>query len=248
MKINLTQEELNKIIIALEMQMGDESIPDDPSDTVYELISKLQQYQEIANEAVNENLQILDKVVHDKSRGYITGEIDGKYIVMVQGSTYLVDPSELKEYTKKPDLTTVPHMKFDEKTQALLFEQFVRCGVYSGNVPIRLQDCYVRYNQWEKASPDQQIKVLVEGNTIFMPKSQVRVLENLNDFANPDNYVPGVLIDEATGQVIENILVQAIDYTNAIGDADGIRIIRETPAGDQEMQTVPKAAVRTLAV
>jgi hypothetical protein len=236
MKVDLTQEELTRITEALQLFDDDQ------------LSSKLQKYQEIANEAVNEDLQLLDKVVYDKSRGYITGEIGGKYIVMVQGSTYLVDPKDLKEFAKKPDLTTVPHMKFDEKTQALLFEQFVRCGVYSGNVPIRLQDCYVRYSQWEKASPDQQIKVLVEGNTVFMPKSQVKILEQLNDFANPDNYIPGVLVDEVTGQVIENILVQAIDYTNSVGDADAVRIIRETPTGEQEMQTAPKSAVRTLAV
>lgn len=200
------------------------------------------------NESLNEEAQILDKVRYNKDRGYVTGEIEGKMIVMVQGSTYLVDPKDLKEWNKKPDLTTVPHMKFDEETQKLLFEQYVRCGIYSGNIPIRLNDCFVKYNQWEKAPAEQMIKVLVEGNATFLPKSQVRILEDINDFANEDNYVPGVLIDETTEEVLENILVQAIDYTEAIGDADSIRIIRKSPEGEQEIQTVPKAMVRTLAV
>jgi hypothetical protein len=81
-----------------------------------------------------------------------------------------------------------------------------------------------------------------------MPKSNIRILEDINDFANEDNYIPGVLIDEATEEVIENILVQAIDYTDAIGDADSVRIIRKTPEGEQEIQTVPKSMVRTLAI
>jgi len=139
-------------------------------------------------------------------------------------------------------------MKFDEVTQKLLFEQFVRCGVYHGNVPIKMNDCYVRYNQWEAAKDDQQIKVMVEGNVTFMPKSQVRIFEDLNDFANEDNYIPGVIIDEGTGEVVENILLNAIDYTAALGDADAIRIIKLNLAGEQEFQTAPKAMVRTLAV
>jgi len=216
---------------------------------VHLLLEKLIEKKVIeANESINEDIQILDKVHYNKDHGYVTGEIEGKLVVMVQGSTFLVDPKDLKEWNKKPDLVTVPHMKFDEETQKLLFEQFVRCGVYHGNVPIKMNDCYVRYNQWEKATPDQQIKVLIEGNVTFMPKSQIKILENLNDFANEENYIPGVLIDETTEEVIENILVQAIDYTNAIGDADSVRVIRKTETGEQEIQTVPKAMVRTLAV
>jgi hypothetical protein len=212
------------------------------------LQEKLRSTGKITKEKLNEEVQVLDKVIYDKARGYVTGQVDGKMIVMVQGSTYLVDPKELKEFTKKPDSTIVPSMKFDETTQKLLFEQYVRCGVYQGNIPVRLNDCYVRYSQWENAQPDQQIKVLVEGNTIFIPKSQVKILEELNDFANPDNYVPGVLIDQGTGVALENVLINVIDYTNSLGDADSVKIIREIPNGEQEIQTVPKGMIKTLAV
>ena len=68
-------------------------------------------------ESVNEELQLHDKVKYDKQTGFITGEINGKFIVMIQGRTYLVDPKELKEYSPKPEITTKPHMKFDEETQ-----------------------------------------------------------------------------------------------------------------------------------
>ena len=71
-------------------------------------------------EQLNEDVQLLDKVLYDKAKGYVIGQLGDKMIVQVQGSTYWVDPKDLKEFAKKPDLTTVPHMKFDEKTQALL--------------------------------------------------------------------------------------------------------------------------------
>ena len=237
MNIELTNEQLNLILEGLSKL--DEG-------TVSELVSYLSQNEK--NESLNEDLQILDKVRYDNDHGYIIGQIEGKLLVQIQGNTHLVDPSKVREWAKKPDLTTKPHVKFDEKTLKVLFEQFVKCGIYHGNVPVRLNDCFVRYSSWEKATPEQQVRVLVEGNTVFLPKSQIRILEDLNTFANPDNYIPGVLIDELSGEAVENILVDAIDYTNAIGDADQVKIIIETPTGEQEFQTAPKAKIRTLAV
>jgi len=249
--LKFNKKELNLIyegLIALNNEASEDKISD-----IMKIIEKLLYTKKIKPELyetlnVNEDLQILDKVKYNNNRGYISGQIEGKWIVQVQGSTYLVDPKDLQEYRKKPDLTTKPHMKFDEKTQELLFEQYVKCGVYHGNVPIRLNDCYVKYSQWDKAQPDQQIKVLIEGNATFLSKSSIKILENINDFANEDNYIPGVLIDETTEEAIENILLNAIDYANVIGNADSIRIIRETPNGEQEMQTVPASMVKTLAV
>jgi hypothetical protein len=205
--------------------------------------------EEETYESLNEEFQPLDKVKYKNQKGFITGEFEGKFIVMIQGNTYMVDPKYLKEYNKKAELIVTPHMKFDDKTQKLLFEQYVRCGIYHGNMPIKMNDCFVRYDHWEHATPDQQIKVLVEGNNTFMPKSQVKILEDLNDFANPDNYVPGVIIDETTEEALEKVLINAIDYTNAIGDADEVQIIRqEDPNGSQEIQSLPKSCLRTLSV
>jgi hypothetical protein len=208
----------------------------------------LNESYESFNQFLNEYYQVGDTVRFDKEKAYVIGEIEGKLLVQVQGNTYLVDEKDLKDYRKKVDLTTVPHMKFDEETQKLLFEQYVKCGIYMGNVPVKLNDCFVRYSSWEKAKPEQQIKVLVEGNTTFVTKSQVRIFEDLNSFANPDDYIPGVIIDETNEDALENILINAIDYTNAVGDADAVKIIRKTLAGPQELQTMPKACLRTMAV
>ena len=203
--------------------------------------------QQLEYKPLNETVQIGDAVVLDGAKGFVIGEVEGKVIVQLQGNTQLVDPKQVKEHKKKPEFTTVPHMKFDEETQKLLFEQYVKCGVYLGNVPIKVNDCYVKYSSWEKANLEQPIKVLVEGNVTFIPKSQVRIYEDLNDFANEENYIPGVIIDESNEQVLENILINAIDYTNAIGDADAVKVVRQTLNG-QELQTMPKSSLRTLAV
>jgi hypothetical protein len=202
--------------------------------------------EELEYKPLNESVQIGDAVKLDGKKGFVIGEIGGQVIVQIQGNTQLVDPSKVKE-NKKPDLTTKPHMKFDEKTQALLFEQYVRCAIYLGNVPIKFNDCYVKYSSWNNATDDQQVKVLMEGNKTFMPKHQIRILEDINDFANEDNYVPGVIIDEETETVLDNILINAIDYTEAIGDADPVRVIKGQGEA-QEMQTMPKAMLRTLSV
>jgi hypothetical protein len=249
MYVELTSNEIDMICDALSTLM--DVVPDDPTGTSYELVSKLRNYQEdyiMEALSLNEDVQILDKVKYGKETGFVTGQIEGKMIVQVQGSTYLVDPKDLKQYNKKPDIITQPHMKFDEKTQKLLFEQYVKCGVFYGNVPIKVSDCYVKYSNWESVDKDKKVKVLVEGNVSFIPKSQIQIFEDPNDFANEENYVPGVIIDEATEEVIENILVNAIDYTNAIGDADAVKIIKTIDTGEQEMQTAPKSMIRTLSV
>jgi hypothetical protein len=209
-------------------------------------ISEIVNNDELEYKPLNEYVQLGDAVKLDGKKGFVIGEIEGQIIVQIQGDTHLVDPSKVKE-NKKPDLTTEPHMKFDEKTQKLLFEQYVKCAIYLGNVPIKFNDCYVKYSSWNNATDDQQVKVLMEGNKTFMPKHQIRILEDINDFANEDNYVPGVIIDEYTETVLSNVLINAIDYTGAIGDADPVRVIKGEGEA-QEMQTMPKGMLRTLAV
>ena len=195
-------------------------------------------------EELNESVQIGDAVRLDGEKGFVIGQIDGKIIVQIQGDTKYVNPSKVKE-NKKSEVTTKPHMKFDDKTQALLFEQLVRCGIYMGNVPVKLTDCYVKYREWANASPEQPIKVIVEGNSTFMNKSQIRLFEDINVFANPDNYVSGYIINEDNDELLENVLVNQSDFEQAIGDADSVRIIREN--GEiQELQAYPKSTIQIL--
>ena len=198
---------------------------------------------------LNESATLLSKVKYKGKTGYVNAEMhDGKLVVQVQGDTFLVDPKDLKEMHPREDKVLKAPIKFDDQTQKVLFEQYVRCGIFYNSVPVKTTDCFVRYNQYEATPEDGQVKILVEGTATFMPKSQVVILENINEFASEENYIPGVIIDEATEEVLENILLNAIDYSQAIGDADNVRIIKFAPNGDQEMQNAPKSMIRTLSV
>jgi hypothetical protein len=200
--------------------------------------------------ALNEVATLGSKVKYKGQTGYVNAEMqDGKVIVQVQGSTYAVDPKDLKEMHPRTDKVMSAEVpQFNDKTQKILLEQYVRCGIFYNNVPIKTSNCFVRYNQYETAPENGNIKVLVEGTATFFPKDQVRIFENINEFASEENYIPGVIIDEATEEVLENILLNAIDYSQAVGDADSIRIIKFAPNGDQEMQNAPKAMLRTLSI
>jgi len=201
---------------------------------------------------LNEGIQIGDVVTLDKQKGYIIGEINGNLIVQVQGSSHIVKPNEVKEREEKDKTMQVPY-KFDKVTlqnltTKALFEQFVKCGIFMGTIPVKMNDCYIKYSDWNNAPADTNVNVLVEGSLTILPKSQIKLLEDVNNFANLDNYVEGVEIDEASGEAISNVQVNVLDYTQANGDADPVRIVRFSENGESTVDTVPKATVRTLSV
>jgi hypothetical protein len=75
--------------------------------------------------------QIGDKVLLGKERGYLIGQTsDGQWIVQIQGSTKFAKDKDFKVLRGLAQNSTVkPPMNFDEKTQKLLFEQYVKCGM-----------------------------------------------------------------------------------------------------------------------
>ena len=196
---------------------------------------------------LNENAQIGDTVIFNKQKGNIIGQTGGNLIVQVQGSSELVNPSEVKVMGTKVE-TIKPPFKFSKETQKLLFEQYVKCGIYMGQSPIKTNDCYVRYSDWTEASNSDQINIVVEGQLTLLPKEQIKIFEDINTFANLDNYIEGVIIDEVSEEALENVRINVVDYTEAIGDADPVRIIRGGEGEDPGTDTLPKARLRTLAV
>ena len=199
-------------------------------------------------EALNENVQVGDKVIYDGKRGYVIGQANnGDWLVQIQGTADFVSPKDVKVVGIKAKTMELPY-KFDEKTQKLLFEQFVRCGVFMGNVPVKTQNCYVKYSQWRDAQLHENVNVISDGELNMMPKENVRVFEDPNDFANPENYVDGVQIDPQTGDAVANILVNAIDYSQSLGDADQIQVITDPDGPDPQLASLPRALVRTLSV
>lgn len=216
-----------------------------------EVVKESKNVKKKLNKKLNE-AQIGDTVLLDKQKGYIIGQMGDKILVQVQGSTNCVTPKDVKVLNAKVE-TQKPPYEFDKLTlqnltTKALFEQFVRCGIYVGNTPVKTNNCYTKYSDWKDAENDKPINVLIEGSITIMPKSQVRILEDVNDFANLDNYIEGVEIDESTGDAISNVKINAMDYTNALGDADPVRIIRGGKSEEPQVDTVAKATLRTLAV
>lgn len=195
--------------------------------------------------------QLGDSVIYKKMKGVITGAIGDQVIVSVQSSSYSCDinSKDLKVVGNRAKITKPP-FKFDEKTQKLLFEQFIRCGIYMNNVPVKTNDCYVKYSDFRDAKPEEKINVMVEGQLNIMEKNNIQIYEDINEFANPEHYVEGVIIDEENGEVVENVLLNVEDYTLAQGDAEMVRVIRgdgdEVPSDG--IHSLPKAMLRTLSV
>jgi len=201
---------------------------------------------------LNENAQIGDTVIFDKNKGYVIGQTnDGDLLVQVQGSSHKVDPKKVKSIGKKPEVME-PQYKFDKVTQQnlttkTLFEQYVKCGIYFDRTPVKINDCYIKFNEWQDAKDDDKLSMIVEGSNMIMPKNQIKILEDINDFGNPDNYIEGVIVDEESGEALENVLINVIDYTQSIGDSDGVRIVKNVN-DEQVISYVPAAILKTLSV
>lgn len=191
--------------------------------------------------------QLGDDVMYDKQKGSVIGQIGNDLIVQVQGSSYRTNPKNVKVLGAKVE-TLKPPFKFSKETQELLFEQYVKCGIFMGDVPIKTSNCYVKYSDWNKSKNEDSVNVMVEGQNNILNKNQIKIFEDINDFANLDNYVEGVIIDETTEEPIESVQLNVVDYTEALGDAEPVRIIRGGNDVDPHTDTVPKGMLRTLSV
>jgi hypothetical protein len=220
-------------------------------------------YNELENEQLNEGLneelieecfQIGDTVKIEGEKGFVVGQIGDDLIIQVQGSTHRVAQNSKKlKGEKQEPLKVCPPMKFDKVSQKLLFEQYVKCGIFVGNTPVKIDHCYTKFSDFNNATAEQVVNVIIEGYNNLVTKNQIKIFEDVNDFANPDGYIPGVVIDESSEEVIESVMINAGDYTNALGDTDMVRVIRQGENKEdgfegQSTETMPKAILRTLSV
>jgi hypothetical protein len=184
---------------------------------------------------LNETAQVGDKVTYSGKRGYIIGQAqNGDWLVQIQGSSDFVNPKDVKVMGMKAK-TMEPPFKFDEKTQKVLFEKYVRCGIFMGNIPVKTTNCVVKYSQWVNAQVNENVNVYSDGNLTQMQKENVRVFEDPNDFANPQDYVEGSFVNEMGDN--EDILVNSIDFTAGIGDAGQVQIIRHPESAEPPFPT-----------
>lgn len=179
---------------------------------------------------LNEDAQILDRVTVNGEKGSVIGQLgNGDLLVQVQYSTKQAKPGDVKRLGEKKEVADVPY-KFDPKTlqnltTKALFEQFVKCGIYVGSTPVKLNESYVKYSDYLSATdPESPLNVIIEGDSTVFPKKHIRILENVNDFANPAAFEWGIFTNSEG--VSEDVLVNGEEFMQAYGESHPVTIIR----------------------
>ena len=187
-----------------------------------------------------------DTVEFKGKRGVVQSvNADGTLTLMVEGMTIDCSPREVKITTSRVDTMKAP-FKYDPKTLAALYEQWIPCGIYQSGVRVTADTCAVNYAEYERKKDYQNVTVINEGARILIPKKNVKLFEDINSFANIDDYIEGVYLNG--NQASSNILINAVDYSNALAGNEPIRCIVDLESEKPRVVELPKDTVRTLAV
>lgn len=173
--------------------------------------------------------------------------MSGNYIVNLNGRTVEVSPNKLVLAGCKKDLVDAPH-KFDKATLKLLSESMVRCGMFVNNNQITPNGCYVKYGDFVNAKDDEQIRIVVEGESVLASKKYIKVLEDINSFAVPSGFVSAEEISEI-GVKLRDILVNVQEFEAAASATDPVTaMVYNNASGDYDSYVLPKESIRLSAV
>lgn len=171
----------------------------------------------------------------------------GHYIVNLNGRTIEVSPDKLVLAGCKRDLVEAP-CKFDKATLKLLSESMVRCGMFVNNNQITPNGCYVKYGDYINAKDDEQIRIVVEGDSVLASKKYIRVLEDINNFAIPSGFVSAEEISEI-GVKLRDILVNVDEFGAANNGSDPVTaMVYNNATGEYDSYVLPKESIRLSAV
>lgn len=173
--------------------------------------------------------------------------MSGNYIVNLNGRTIEVSPNNLVLVGCKKDLVEVPH-KFDKATLKLLSESMVRCGMFVNNNQITPNGCYVKYGDFVNAKDDDQIRIVVEGESVLASKKYIKILEDINSFAVPSGFVSAEEISEI-GVKLRDILVNVQEFEAATAATDPVTaMVYNNVTGEYDSYVLPKESIRLSAV
>lgn len=132
---------------------------------------------------------VLDNVkLSDGRRGQIIYQMaNGDFIVNVAGRTVECAQSSVTMVNERPDTVECPY-KFDPNTLKGLFEQYVKCGMFMNGVRMTPEDCKMKYSDYVSAGNEDKVPVLVENQKLFIDRKYLRILEDVNTFANVTEY------------------------------------------------------------
>lgn len=132
---------------------------------------------------------VLDNVrLSDGRKGQIIYQMaNGDFIVNVAGRTVECAQNSVSMITERPDTVEVPY-KFDPNTLKGLFEQYVKCGMFMNGIKMTPDDCKLKYFDYVNAANDDKVSVLVENQKLLIDRKYLKVLEDVNTFANVAEY------------------------------------------------------------
>lgn len=148
---------------------------------------------------------------------------NGNFIVNVAGHTIEADPKSVKMINELPDTVEVPY-RFDPRTLKGLFEQYVHCGMFINENQITPNNTLVKYSDFINAGPEEDVTIVIDGQPTVANKKYIRVTDEINDFANVNDYVEGEEIS-ADGSTLRQLLFNLKDYEVAQGNAEPVRTL-----------------------
>lgn len=188
---------------------------------------------------------ILDWVyIEGGQKGQIIGKLpmSDNFIVNVNGHTIEASPKSVKMVTEKPDTLPAPY-KFDPTTLKALFEQFVHCGMFINENQITPNNTFVKYSDFINAKNDEDITIVIDGQRTVANKKYIRIMEEVNDFANVNEYVEGVEIS-GSGATLRNILFNISDYSKAAGSSAPVRVLVTDENNEQVLIYLPAGSIK----
>lgn len=180
----------------------------------------------------------------DAPVGYVIAKLpmSDNFIVNVNGRTVECKPSDLYLVHDKVDSVQFP-VKFDESTLKALYEQMVHCGMFMNGNRLTPNDCYTKYSEYMNAKDDDNIRIIVEGQTTLVNKKYIKITEDVNEFINPNDYVSGEEISDM-GEKLRDILFNIKDYEAAVKDTDAVRVMIDTPDGERKLVLLPCSSIK----
>lgn len=132
---------------------------------------------------------VLDNVkLSDGRRGQIIFQMaNGDFIVNVAGRTVECSQNSVSMLRERPDTVEAPY-KFDPNTLKALFEQYVKCGMFMNGTRMTPDDCKMKYSDYVNAGNEDKVSVLVENQKLSIDRKYMRILEDVNTFANISEY------------------------------------------------------------
>jgi len=188
---------------------------------------------------------ILDWVyIEGGQKGQIIAKLpmSDNFIINVDGHTIEASPKSVKMVTEKPDTLPAPY-KFDPTTLKALFEQMVHCGMFVNETQITPNNTFVKYSDFINTKDGDNINIVIDGQRTIVDRKYIRITEEVNDFANVNEYVEGVEVS-SEGYELRKILFNITDYNYASSIVTPVRVLISDENDEKHLITLPAGSIK----